>query len=101
MRVEAGPRVGYDPSRSMRRRHSPVPRLPWLAFGLAGLAPSPAGARPARGGGPPPPAAGTPAPPPPAAVTPPVVKKNEGVVYPKQALDEGFSSPAEVQLVLE
>jgi TonB family protein len=33
-------------------------------------------------------------------VTLPVVQKNEGVAYPKQALDEGFRSPAEVALTL-
>ena len=33
-------------------------------------------------------------------VTLPVVQKNEGVAYPKQALDEGFRSPAEVALKL-
>lgn len=33
-------------------------------------------------------------------VTLPVVQKNEGVAYPKQALDEGFRSPAQVALTV-
>jgi TonB family protein len=33
-------------------------------------------------------------------VTLPVVQKNEGVAYPRQALDEGFRTPAEVTLTL-
>ena len=45
-----------------------------------------------------------PAPPPAAApasdVTLPVVRKNEGVAYPRRALDEGFRGPAEVALTL-
>jgi TonB family protein len=97
MRVEAGPRVGYEPSRSMRRRHSPVSRLAWLAFGLAALVPSRAAAQNRADE----PSLAPTSPPPPAAVTMPVVKKNEGVVYPKQALDEGYFGTAEVELVLE
>jgi TonB family protein len=33
-------------------------------------------------------------------VTPPVVKTNEGVSYPRRALDEGFREPAQVTLTL-
>jgi TonB family protein len=53
---------------------------------------------PAAGGTP----SGTAVAPPAAApvVTMPVVKTNEGVTYPKQALDEGFHDAAEVSLIL-
>ena len=34
------------------------------------------------------------------AITAPVLKKDEGVAYPKAALDEGFRGPAEVRLTL-
>ncbi len=66
-----------------------------LAAALLALAPAAAWAQPvpAPGG-----SAVAPAPAP--AITMPVVKKNDGVTYPKQALDEGFHDPAEVSLIL-
>jgi TonB family protein len=78
------------------------------AFGLASAAPSTAHAQlPGRGDVPSPaqaapPPAGEPPPPPAApAVTAPVVKKNEGVIYPKQAIDEGMRDTVVVSVLLD
>jgi TonB family protein len=69
-----------------------------LAVALSALAPAAAWAQPAPALG------GTAVTPPPAAAAPvvtmPVVKKNEGVTYPKQALDAGFHDAVEVSLIL-
>jgi TonB family protein len=46
---------------------------------------------------PPPP----PSQPPPAAITLPVVKKNEGAVYPKQAIDDGLHDVVQVTVLLD
>jgi TonB family protein len=58
------------------------------------LAPAEAGAQSAPAASPLGPAASAP------SVTLPVVQKNEGVAYPKRALDEGFRSSAQVTLTL-
>ncbi len=77
--------------------------LPPLVAALCALAPAAAWAQ-QNGplGAPAPLGTSNDAAPPPAApvITMPVVKKNEGVTYPKQALDEGFRDPAEVSLIL-
>ncbi len=67
-----------------------------LAAALLALAPAAAWAQqaPALGGSGVAPAPAAP------VVTMPVVKKNDGVTYPRQALDEGFHEPAEVSLIL-
>jgi TonB family protein len=104
--VECGRWLGYDPSRSMRLRCSCFLGLASLALALGwSLAPLPAYAQMTRPG-----SAATaaprdeppPEPPPPAAVvTAPVVKKNEGAVYPKQALDEGVRDVVDVPVILD
>jgi TonB family protein len=89
----------------MQRRNSFLRGVFWLAQALAIAAATPAIAQtPAPG--PLVPSAGrppddAPAPSPSAAITMPVVKKNEGVAYPKQAIDEGFRKTVEVAVLLD
>ncbi len=99
--VEPGARLGYDRPRPMLRRRLALPCLFGLGVGL--LAPAPARAQPSHGGFPAPPGSQTPndQPPPAPAITPPVVKKNEGVAYPKQAIDEGFTEKLDVDVVID
>ena len=82
----------------------------WIltAFGLASAAPSTAHAQlPGRGDAPspaqaaPPPAGEPPALPSAPAITAPVVKKNDGVTYPKQAIDEGVRDTVVVSILLD
>jgi TonB family protein len=98
----------------MRRRH---PSFAWrlrarrveirLAAGLLTSLAVAASAGPAYaqmgGRGPAAPAASSSdiAAPPPPVITKPVVKKNEGAVYPKRALDEGFQDAADVQVIVD
>src|ERR1035438_8848659 len=90
----------------MQRRNS---SLFWCVLVLAGATALPASAQTP---GPPVPAPipGVPlrpeqtppeTPTPSATITMPVVKKNEGVAYPKQAIDEGFREPVEVAVLLD
>jgi TonB family protein len=94
------------------QRRNPFWRCPfwlvWLAQALAIAVAAPAiaqtpGPGPVLPGAPPADAPGpTPsAPAPAAAVTMPVVKKNDGVAYPKQAIDEGFRETVEVAVLLD
>jgi TonB family protein len=73
-----------------------------LACELAGALPSIARAQmPGRGPAEPPSPDVSTAQPPPVAITPPVVKKNDGAVYPKQAIDEGVHDVVQVKLLLD
>jgi TonB family protein len=76
---------------------SPRLRLACLSLFAAILSLFPATARAQGGSAPPPPAAEAPKAP---VITPPVVKTNEGVTYPRKALDEGYREPARVSLTL-
>jgi TonB family protein len=69
-------------------------RLPRAALLLLSFLLTPALAWAQAGAAPPPAAAAAP------VVTPPVKKKDEGVAYPKQALDEGFTDAVDVTLRL-
>jgi TonB family protein len=93
--VELLAHVGYWMARAMLPPRPSGLLLP-LAVALSALAPAAAWAQPA----PAVPPAASPLPGPAPVVTMPVVKQNEGVTYPKAALDAGIHDTVEVSLIL-